>query len=173
MHRYLKHSIQGFAICCAISFVGLFIEPVPWENQLFVIAWAYFCFSGAFLASVPDILLDMYAHKGIWAQPRQRWLGVPVIGASLGLFVLGWITIFGPKDLEQVRTNEFERFLCGAGPESLWVQARHLVPRAEVLGMCKVLLESSFQYAFAFAAIATLGAWIYDQVKSTADPSKT
>jgi hypothetical protein len=173
VHSYLKQSLKGFWICFGIAFLASFIEPVPWENQMFGIGLAYFCFSGAFLAVAPNILHNMYVHEGIWIHPRFRWLGVSVIGACVGLFVLGWVAVLGPKGLEQVRTEDLEFLLCGRGPEDAWTQARHLIPRAELLGMCKILLENGAQFAIVFAAISALGAWMHDQLAPPANSSET
>jgi hypothetical protein len=163
MQHYLRLAGKGFAICAAISCLFLsIVSVVPWEQSTFELVGAYFCFSGAYICCFLAVLRDIVTRQRMWANPRARFLGVPLFGASVGLFFLGWSAILRPSDLADIRTDEFERFLCGVGPEQLWMPARQLMCQAEILGACKMLIENSVQYAAAFVVLAMVGIAIGD-----------
>ena len=166
MQRYLRLAGIGFAVCGAISFLlWSTISVVPWEQQQFNLMAAYFSVSGAYLVSLPALLCDIYARKRLWIDPRARCLGVSLVGASVGLFLLGWIAILSPNGLESFRTNQFDRLLCGVGPEPVWTQARQLIHQAELLATCKMLIDNYAQYMVAFAALALFSLALFDTLK--------
>jgi hypothetical protein len=166
MKHYLIHAGIGFAICAPIGYLSTQIGWVPWAQQHADLMGAYFSISGAYLATFPAVLCDILTRRRIWANPRVRCFSVPLVGASLGLFVLGWKAILGAKGLEPFGTARFQQFLCGGGPQPLWTQARELINKAELLGTWNVIMENWAQYASVFAALAIAGVWVCDMLKS-------
>src|SRR5262249_20090403 len=103
MKHYSTLALIGFllALCLGGLIAGITaIVPVDaWEKFQIYIAVVYFSLSGAYLFCFPAILRDILVRRHGWNDPRVRCIGVPIFGASLGLFVLGWIALLGPNEL--------------------------------------------------------------------------
>lgn len=164
MKRYLRLAGIGFAVSSVLGYLSTKIGWVPWEQQLANLTGLYFSISGAYVVSFPYVFYDALTRKGLWAKPRNRSFGVPLLGASFGLLVLGWVAILGPNGLD--RSDRFNALLCGVGPEPIWSQARDIIPKAELLGILNTILESWVQYAAVSALMAIASAFAYDTLKS-------
>ncbi|HEY9713786.1 MAG TPA: hypothetical protein V6C72_09965 [Chroococcales cyanobacterium] len=163
MRRYLTLAGTGFASCACLSCLFLsVVTVVPWGYFLLYLMGAYFTFSGAYIATFQAVFRDILFRQHIWAKPRIRTLGVPLVGASAGLVYLGWAAIFKSGGMAELNTNAFTQLLCGAGPESIRRQARQLMPQAEMLAICQMLLDNALQYAAASACLAMFCVWLYD-----------
>ncbi len=168
MQRRLRLAGIGCAIFAFTScmFLSIF-SVVPWEQPQLGLLEAYILVSVVCITILTRIQKAVLARSGKWANSKMRWLGVSLVGASMGLFVLGWISILAPPGLEAFKTNEFEKFLCGVGPEPLWVQARQLMPQAELLAACSLLIENCMQFAAGFALFAIIAVSAYDASKAS------
>ncbi|HEY9776192.1 MAG TPA: hypothetical protein V6C81_20690 [Planktothrix sp.] len=176
MRHYLKLTGLGFAICAVIGLLFTQIGFVPWEQQKADLMGGWFSVSGAYVAGFAAVVGDILGRKGIWATPRARCLGVPLLGAFTGLLVLGWIAILVPTGMEHFNTPQFQRFLCGGYPQDvnaevtpLWSQARELMNKADLLAACKMFLENWVEYVSVFAALAMAAIWTHDILKPCRD----
>lgn len=152
MKRYLELAVISFAICALLSvtsFVLIYLDMgyPPGEAKKIVIGYTYFSLNGAYFASFQAIVRDVLARQGKWADPWAQCLGVPLIGASLGLLLLGWIALLVPKG---------------------W-QASELLTKAELLDKCHMVLENCVQYASILAVLAVVGTCVYDMSRPVSE----
>jgi hypothetical protein len=163
MNRYVKLALVGFAASSLLSFIlRLVVTHGPWEDQQATIMMVYLSLSGAYIACCSAFLSDLLSGQHKWAtSPLKRVLSVFLAGASLGFFLLSWTAILGPNDLKFLYTHDFQLFLHGHGSEPAWLQARELVPKAELLSTCKMIVENCVQYTLFSAALTIADLWIY------------
>jgi len=80
------------------------------------------------------------------------------------LFCLGWVALLNQKGLSNFRTEQFQGTLAGTGPWTVTAQARDLMPKAELLGLFKVIIDDCMQYAAGFALIALVTVLAFDGI---------
>jgi hypothetical protein len=170
MQHYLKLAGIYSAACATASFLFLWtVSVAPEDQRQFELVGTYFCLSFGYLAGLSSMLCDLFTKKRIWTNPLVRFFGVPLLGCSVGLFILGWVAIIGDtsysgSDLTWLRCYEWVLFCKPLNPLS--EQAVALLPRAVLLCVCKSFVENGLQYAALYAALAMLGAWLGDTFRS-------
>jgi hypothetical protein len=172
-NRYLKQALIGLVASCPLCYVLLVsIDFWPkWEDLQVMTTCVYFILSGPFIASCSAFLSDLFSEQDEWANHLMRHFYVFLVGASLGLFLLMWTAILSLNGLGFLYTGPFQHFLNGAGSEPLRLQARDLVPKAELLAACKMIVENCVQYASFFAALAITNFWTYKLVNHARTPA--
>lgn len=164
MHYYFKIAKIGFIITAEIGFCFVIVAClfIPAPQRLLPLA-TYFIMSGGYVVCLPSILHDMLMKERIWVDPRRRCFGVPLIGASIGLFLLGWAAIVEPTGLVEWRMTQHN--LLERGLVNFGTQEYQLIYQAEFLATCKLFVDNWVKYASACAAISVLGVWLYDKIK--------
>ncbi len=169
MNHYLRLAGIGFGIffAVAILFVTVLCTCVifgapdhRWPNWFVP---TYFCASGAYLTSLPSIVCDILTLKRVWNNPRLRVIGVPLVGASLGLFLLGWVAVFNPLGSVGYRAEKFDGLFYPHRFSTL--RSFDLISQAEMIGMCKLFMDYGMQVSVIFAALGAVGVEVYDKVK--------
>lgn len=144
-------------ILCISQLAGF---PVRYPNWCIP---TYFCASGAFLTSLPAIVCDILTLKRLWSNPRLRVLGVPLVGAAFGLFLLGWVAFFNPLGTIGYRSEKIDGLF---NPHRVaMARSIDLINQAELIGICKLFMDYGMQVSVAFGALSAVGVELYDRLK--------
>lgn len=169
MNHYLKLAATGFAIFSAVGILFVITLSLVQCSGFAGRIWpnwsvpAYFCASGAYLTLLPVIVFDILTLKNMWADPRTRTLGVPLVGASLGLYLLGWVAVFNPFGSFACNTLRFDGLFYPHKFSTM--RSFDLIGQAEMIGMCKMFMDYSMQVSVIFAFLAAVGVKLYDKLK--------
>jgi hypothetical protein len=168
----MKRNLALAAIGLAIGFmIWQCLFPslvVPWWLHLTGLVWVpYFCLTFAYATSAPAVLYDILIQRGVWADRRLRFVGIPLFGASIGLLLLGWTALCGcgSGGWHAVDLAHCEALFDTAMPFEITAKANNLLEQADFLGVLKILGGEWARYTSVYAVIAIGGIGLYDHMK--------
>ncbi|HEY9776918.1 MAG TPA: hypothetical protein V6C81_24350 [Planktothrix sp.] len=170
----MKKKNRYVVLCCAGTALGAVIGALSlnscnfgsfplWIRPLVIAFALYSTFTGSYFGLFLAALWSILDFEGIWKESRLRTLGVPVLGSTLGLVLLGWIALVAPQASEFFSQAHLSSF-----PDTwklpIYTQET-LVPQAYFLSVAKIFVDYAEQFAALFAAFAMLTIGSFDRFK--------
>jgi hypothetical protein len=164
INLHTKLALTGFLL------VSVLFLAVPFgfhkrDSPLVLLLWIYTSLSGAYVFVFPAVLIDILSKDQIWSETKYRAVGVPLFGALLGLFLVLWVALAGCTEVGEAVRGAINNIWNGKSPEGIQAHASDLLYQAELLLVCKTLVDKLGQYIAVFAGLAMLGIGVHDALK--------
>jgi hypothetical protein len=177
MKEYLVFTAIGITVGLGLSVIlatTLFPRDLTWFCYMLL---AFCTFSCGYLATLPVLLMDLFKSKGTWKDSQLRAIAIPLVGASIGCFLLCWrasINFIGAFDTVYTIAKLFgDRPV----PDAILRLVDNLISQLCVLRFLSCFLEDVVQTTALFAFAAMVCFWVYDALQvrfgKTLDPNKT